>query len=359
MKINILIGLIFISLILIASENNINDPDLIGGTELNGNGCVCHSLERDNNVDVWIEGPESLYVDQMGIYKMFLAGGPAEAGGYNVAGRFGTMELVDTLSFRHPLALNELTQAFPLPFPTTEDTIYWEFGYLASDSSEVDTIYSCGLSLVWDSIPDDLDRWNFGPKFPITVINIIPVELVSFTAVSEGKNVILKWKTATELNNRGFELQRMSDGIPFKGIAFISGGGTTSSLTDYSYNDKNLGSGSYVYRLKQQDFDGSFTYSEEIQIDVTNAPDDFSLSQNYPNPFNPFTKIRFSIPQSENVTLKIYDVIGNRVATIVDEMKSSGDYNIIFNAEEFSSGVYYYSLEAGSYVATKKMTLLK
>lgn len=359
MKINILIGLIFISLILIAAENNINDPDLIGGTELNGNGCVCHSLERDTNVDVWVEGPESLYVGQMGIYKMFLTGGPAEAGGYNVAGRFGTMELVDTLSYRHPLASNELTQAFPLPFPTTEDTIYWEFGYLASDSSKVDTIYSCGLSLVWDSIPDDLDRWNFGPKFPITVMNTIPVELLSFTAVNEDRSVILKWQTATELNNEGFELQRMSDETTFKSIAFISGSGTTTNLTEYSYNDKNLSDGSYVYRLKQQDLDGSFTYSEEIQIDVINPPGDFNLSQNYPNPFNPSTTIRFIIPVSENVTLKIYDVIGNRVATLVDEMKSSGDYNIIFNAEELSSGVYYYSLKSGSYVATKKMVLLK
>jgi len=176
MKINILLGLIFISLLLIASENYINDPQLIGGTELNGNGCVCHALDRDLDVDVWVEGPESLYVGQMGIYKMYLAGGPAEAGGYNVAGRFGTMELLDTLSFRHPLALNELTQAFSLPFPSTEDTIYWEFGYLASDSSQVDTIYSCGLSLVWDSIPDFRDRWNFGPKFPLTILNVTKTE---------------------------------------------------------------------------------------------------------------------------------------------------------------------------------------
>jgi hypothetical protein len=134
MKINILLSLIFISLILIASENNVNDPELIGCTELNGSGCVCHALERDTSVAVWVEGPESLYVGQMGFYRMFLAGGPAEAGGYNVAGRFGRMELLDTLSFRHPLALNELTQAFSLPFPTPEDTIYWEFGYLATDS---------------------------------------------------------------------------------------------------------------------------------------------------------------------------------------------------------------------------------
>jgi len=185
MKINILLGLIFISLLLLASEKYINDPQLIGGTELNGNGCVCHALDRDLDVDVWVEGPESLYVGQMGIYKMYLAGGPAEAGGYNVAGRFGTMELLDTLSFRHQLALNELTQAFSLPFPSTEDTIYWEFGYLASDSSQVDTIYSCGLSLVWDSIPDFRDRWNFGSKFPSTILNVTETESDYFSLPDE------------------------------------------------------------------------------------------------------------------------------------------------------------------------------
>jgi len=104
---------------------------------------------------------------------MFMAGGPAEAGGYNVAGRFGEMVLVDTFSFQHPMTLNELTQAFPLPFPTTQDTIYWEFGYKALNSSpEWDTIYSCGLSLVWDTIPDFRDRWNFGLKFPVKILSV-------------------------------------------------------------------------------------------------------------------------------------------------------------------------------------------
>jgi len=176
MKINILLGFIFITMIIIASENSVNDPDLIGGTELNGNGCVCHTVERDFSVDVWVEGPDTLIVGEMGLYKMYLAGGPAEAGGYNVAGRFGEMVLVDTLSFQHPMAMNELTQAFSLPFPSPQDTIFWEFGYLASDSSMIDTIYSCGLSLVWDTIPDPLDRWNFGPKFPLTILSVTAVE---------------------------------------------------------------------------------------------------------------------------------------------------------------------------------------
>ncbi len=302
MKINLLLGLLFITMIIIASENSVNDPDLIGSTELNGNGCVCHTLERDYNVDVWVEGPDTLYVGEMGIYKMFLAGGPAEAGGYNVAGRFGEMVLVDSFSFQHPLAMNELTQAFSLPFPTPEDTIYWEFGYLASDSSFTDTIYSCGLSLVWDTIPDPLDRWNFGPKFPLT---ILPV-----TAVESGQNEL---------------------------------------------------------------------------------PDNFFLSQNYPNPFNPSTKIKFTIPTSplnpspyqgegqreRFITLIVYDVLGNELATLVNEEKSAGTYEVVFsaiggsasggNAYTLPSGIYFYRLQAGNtstgsgrgFVETRKMILLR
>jgi len=185
MKINILFGLIFMTVIVIAADHGQDETDLIGCTELNGYGCVCHTTERDTNVNVWVEGPETLYVGQMGLYRMYLSGGPAEAGGYNVAGRFGQMELVDTFSFRHNLALNELTQAFSLPFPSVEDTIYWEFGYTASDSSSIDTIYSCGISLVWDSIPDALDRWNFGPKFPLTIVNATPVNSGEGTALAE------------------------------------------------------------------------------------------------------------------------------------------------------------------------------
>jgi len=173
MKINYLLAFIFLAFVSIVIVANVDETDLIGCTELNGYGCVCHTVEQDTLVSVWVEGPESLFVGQMGLYKMFMAGGPAEAGGYNVAGRFGEMVLVDSLSFQHPLSMNELTQAFSLPFPTTQDTIYWEFGYKALDASNPwDTIYSCGLSLVWDSIPDFHDRWNFGPKFPVKILAV-------------------------------------------------------------------------------------------------------------------------------------------------------------------------------------------
>lgn len=178
MKVNYVLAFIFLIFVSAAVIANIEETTLIGCTELNGVGCTCHTVERDTLVQVWVEGPESLLVGQTGYYKMFMAGGPAEAGGYNVAGRFGEMVLVDSYSVQHPLSLNELTQAFSLPFPTIQDTIYWEFGYTANESSpEWDTIYSCGLSLVWDSIPDFRDRWNFGPKFPVKILAITDVDM--------------------------------------------------------------------------------------------------------------------------------------------------------------------------------------
>ena len=118
MKANYIFAFLFLTFVSIAVIANVNETDLIGCTELNGMGCVCHTTERDTTVNVWVEGPESLYVGQTGYYKMFMAGGPAEAGGYNVAGRFGKMILVDSFSYQNQYALNELTQAFSLPFPT-------------------------------------------------------------------------------------------------------------------------------------------------------------------------------------------------------------------------------------------------
>ena len=336
MKINLLLGFLFITMIIIASENSVNDPDLIGGTELNGNGCVCHTVERDFSVDVWVEGPDTLYVGEIGLYKMYLAGGPAEAGGYNVAGRFGEMVLVDSFSFQHPMAKNELTQTFSLPFTSAQDTIFWEFGYLASDASLKDTIYSCGLSLVWDTIPDPLDRWNFGPKFPIKILDEpIPVELISFSANQKDNSVQLRWITSTERNNAGFELERQLPGDysavnSWEKIDFIVGNGTTSESNNYSYIDIFVANGLYNYRLKQIDYDGTIKYSNIIQVEVK-LPNNFSLEQNYPNPFNPSTKIKFTIPVVEKghapfVQLIIYDVLGNEIATLVNEEKPAGTY---------------------------------
>ena len=185
----------------------------------------------------------------------------------------------------------------------------------------------------------------------------LPVELTSFSAnVSDG-NVVLKWSTATEINNSGFEIERKSNG-EYRTIAFIQGYGTTTNEHNYSYTDNNLNNGAYTYRLKQVDYDGTFAYSNEINVEVS-TPVKFELSQNYPNPFNPSTKISFSIPQNSEVTLTIFNVLGQEVTKLVNGFMEAGNHTIDFNAAGFNSGIYFYKLEAGNFSEVRKMTLLK
>lgn len=373
MKTNLVLLALFVSFVAFSYSGLFDRPtELLGGTELNGAGCVCHTVVRDTSVKVWVEGPDTLMVGQTGIYHMYLTGGPAQAGGYNVAGRFGTMVLTDSFSFWDYRSPNELTQAFPLVFPSASDTIYWEFGYTASDSSAIDTLYSCGLSIVYDGIPDSLDRWNFGPKFPVTIIQgSIPVELVSFNATFKNDFIELNWITATETNNRGFEVQRSQkskvNSQEWKKIGFIPGNGTSTETNYYSFRDKNLEQGEYIYRLKQIDFDGSFTFSKEVEVYIS-SPSDFTLYQNYPNPFNPTTSILYSLSSNQLVQLKVYDVLGNELATLVNEYQNAGNYQIEFNINQFDknglrpelkSGIYFYRLQVGDFSDTKKMVFLK
>jgi len=363
MKNHIILSAIFIAFISLAFSG-LYERDLLGGTQLNGAGCVCHTVEIDSTVSVWIEGPDTLIKGQTGLYRMYLANGPAEAGGHNVAGRFGIMSLVDTLSVWDYRSPNELTQAFPLEFPTPQDTIYWEFAYTAPDSIVIDTLYSCGISLVYDHIPDFHDRWNFGPKFPIAVIDgVVPVELTRFTANIKNGSVVLDWITATETNNAGFEIERMKNSKiqrlqDWEVVGFVDGNGTTTQIQSYSFNDEKLSAGKYQYRLKQIDFDGSFNYSNIVEVEILPSAQ-FSLAQNYPNPFNPSTIIRWQSPISSLQTIKLYDILGNEVSVIINEFRDAGRNEITFNAADLPSGVYIYKLQAGDFTLSKKMLLLK
>jgi len=186
---------------------------------------------------------------------------------------------------------------------------------------------------------------------------IVPVELTSFSAASEKNDVILTWNTATEVNNQGFEIQRKTNS-DYERIAFVEGRGTTTEVQSYLFRDKNLLSGAYTYRLKQMDYDGSFAYSDEIEIDIE-QPSVFYLGQNYPNPFNPSTSIKYSIPADGIVTLKVYDVLGKEVSTMVNEYQQAGTFDVVFDGSNLASGVYYYQLITADLTATKKLMLTK
>lgn len=202
----------------------------------------------------------------------------------------------------------------------------------------------------------------------IRVDTVIPVELMSFSSSVNGNDIKLNWSTASEINNKGFEVERLQNYKNTKvqdwiKIGFVEGYGTTTEVISYVYYDNNLDPGFYQYRIKQIDFNGTFKYyvlAETIEIRL---PDKFALAQNYPNPFNPTTVIRWETPVGGWQTLKIYDLLGREIAKLVDEYKTAGTYEVELNANEFSSGVYFYQLSATSseevFVETKKMNLLK
>ena len=263
MKINLAIISIFLSIIIYA---NINHHDGQTGTTLRdgGVGCVCHDITPTDSVHVWIQGPDSVLINSTTQYKLFITGGPAVAGGFDIASFYGAVDSVDTLT---KVIDEELTHT--QPNPSLNDTITWSFVYAAPDSVLTDTLYSVGNSVNGNGNPT-FDQWNFGENFVIKV------------------------------------------------------------------------------------------YDNPVNVeDDRHQPADYILYQNYPNPFNPTTNLQYSIGKAQFVTLKVYDVLGNEVATLVNENKIAGEYQVEFSANGLTSGIYFYKLETENFVASKKMILLK
>jgi len=211
-------------------------------------------------------------------------------------------------------------------------------------------IYVIGGSPDW--LTGALNVWEYDPAY------IVPVELTSFTASANGEEVILNWSTATELNNLGFEIQRSITGSEFFTVGFVEGYGTTSEQHNYKYSDRNLNNGKYYYRLKQVDFNGSYEYSDAVEVEWR-AFNSYLLEQNYPNPFNPTTTIGFGVQNKSNVKITLLNSIGEEVAVILNEEREPGFYQVEFNASYLPSGVYFYRMHSGNFVQTKKMLLLK
>lgn len=306
MKISLTI-LVFIG-VLFTSPYQYSKPDFNGSTPGCG-GSGCHSTQAG-----------ILTITQLGNYQVRITVSGTTS---KVAG-----ELVDAIG--NVVAYINSTSANPFTLTAPAS------GYYTINAGYKNP------SLRWDSAPNVL---------------ILPVELISFNAVVNGNTVNLKWVTATETNNYGFDIEKSENKIDWEKIGFVNGAGNSSSTKNYSFNEKNTKSGKYFYRLKQIDIDGTFEYSSIVEVNVSN-PQFFSLSQNYPNPFNPSTIIKYQVSISSKVLLMVYDVSGNEVAKLVDELKEPGIYEVNFHPKGLTSGIYFYKLKTNSFVETKKMILL-
>lgn len=205
-----------------------------------------------------------------------------------------------------------------------------------------------------------------GGFYKLTSPYFVPVEFHSFTANAVNNVVTLDWQTATETNNYGFEIQRSINNNDFETIHFIQGAGTTTDKRSYSYSFDEKYFGTIEYRLKQIDYDGTTAYSNVVLVDIT-SPNSFELIQNFPNPFNPTTTIQFQISSAGSVNLRLYDVLGNKIADLIsNENYQPGVHSFFFDSNRYnlSSGIYFYKLEVVevnniNYSATKKLVLMK
>jgi hypothetical protein len=268
---------------------------------------------------------------------------------------------------------------------TSDSTLSWTKGIIPIPSDwlrsfKLDYITYNGntsdplvLSKNWSLIDDVTDGSHMLYATPLTNSQmakigmdtswtVVPVELTSFKGNVNGSDIKLDWSTETELNNNGFEIQRKTS-KEFVTVGFVTGNGTSTIKHDYSFTDKQLQHGIYAYRLKQIDYNGKFDYSPIVEVQVVQGLN-YSLMQNYPNPFNPETAIKYSIPQNGRVTVKIFNVTGNEIMTLVDKEMLAGSHEVKWNGKDntgatVTSGVYFVKLSSGTYVETKKMMFLK
>jgi photosystem II stability/assembly factor-like uncharacterized protein len=239
---------------------------------------------------------------------------------------------------------------------TTDAGATWNYQLLGGNTyynlfctvTDVTTFYVVGGG-------GDIHRWS---DF------VVPVELTSVTASVKESNVTLLWKTSTEVNNKGFSIERKSFNDEFKTIGFVKGNGTTTNISTYSFTDMNVPNGNYNYRLLQIDYDGTSKYYN-VPEDITVNLSQFILAQNYPNPFNPATYISYGLPFESEVKLEIFDITGQRITFLVNEVQNAGYYKVVLQRDDLSSGVYFYMINAQekngsrSFRSVKKMILLK
>lgn len=193
----------------------------------------------------------------------------------------------------------------------------------------------------------------------VSVDATLPVELNSFTSLVNGRNVTLSWTTNSEQNNSGFQVERSTVTDIWYNIGFVSGSGNLNTPVSYAYEDSNLKSGRYKYRLKQIDYNGNYINFDLQNEVIVGNPEKFTLHQNYPNPFNPTTQINYDVAVSQQVKISVFDMLGKEISSLVNEIKPPGFYSVSFDGEGLPGGIYFCKLESGKFMSVRKMMLLK
>lgn len=348
----VLIAAVFSTVVVYAFSIGITGRTLKTTSE----GCVCHGASNTPSVNVTITGPDYMLPNSTEVFTVTISGGPLVRAGTNIAASSGTLQPVSGSGLQ--LIGDELTHISPKQ--PSGGTVTFQFEYAAPSTLGSQTIYANGISVNFNGSSGG-DQWNWAPNKTVIVSNVIPVELSSFNAQVIANTVLLNWTTSSELNNSGFEIQRksFSASADWQKITFVIGAGTSSQFQNYSYRDKNLLPGKYSYRIKQVDFDGtSKIYELKDEVEISN-PQKFVLNQNYPNPFNPSTIISWQSPVEGLQALKIYDALGNELATLVDEWMEAGYHSVGFDANNFASGIYFYRISADGFTDIKKMILVR
>lgn len=266
------------------------------------------------------------------------------------------------------IGTNEISDTIAIAAVNTWQLFQWN----VADSNKWYPFIASGNGMIQDPVSIDAIVFHADNNFAtgdtaivhldqvsFRVDGMLPVELASFDAVVEGNAVDLRWITASELNNRGFEIERAAGGNAFSVIGFVNGNGTVATPTGYTFSDKLYAPGIYYYRLKQIDMDGAATYSKVIEVKVLSVPWEFSLGQNYPNPFNPSTQVVFNLPQAGMTNLSVYNMLGEKVLEALNGYLESGEHTLTIRADGLPSGTYIYRLTSGGEARSMKMTVLK
>jgi hypothetical protein len=241
-----------------------------------------------------------------------------------------------------------------------------------NDGTNQNVLLSSLTKITFSSTGDSINY--FSPDFGLVTCNesttqkltfedigqggTLPVELVSFSAMVNQNKVTLLWRTATEVDNYGFDIERMSLLSGWNKVGFIKGYGSSNITRSYSFIDKPKDGSKFHYRLKQIDKNGKFIYSHVIDVAI-GIPADFELKQNYPNPFNPSTKIVYNLPMDGVVTLLVYDIMGKEIVSLVNENKKAGSYEVILDGNRLTSGVYFCKMSAKNFTSSIKMLFIK